>query len=66
MKRLTILLLLSVFNFPFSIFNFQLSTIPQAFAGIPEDYYEAANGKKKAELKAAMHNIISAVLRKRT
>ena len=58
MKRLTILLLLSVFNFPLSILNFQLSTIPQAFAGIPEDYYEAANGKKKAELKAAMHNII--------
>lgn len=29
-----------------------------AAAGIPEGYYDAANGKKKADLKAAMHNII--------
>lgn len=29
-----------------------------AFAGIPEGYYANADGKKKAELKAAMHNII--------
>ena len=30
-----------------------------AFAGIPEDYYTNADGKKKAELKAAMYAIIS-------
>jgi endonuclease I len=29
-----------------------------AVAGIPEGYYNAANGKKKAELKAAMRSII--------
>ncbi|MBR3858280.1 MAG: hypothetical protein IKM68_09940, partial [Bacteroidaceae bacterium] len=29
-----------------------------AFAGIPKGYYANADGKKKAELKAAMHNII--------
>lgn len=30
-----------------------------AAAGIPEGYYDAANGKKKAELKAALYNVIS-------
>lgn len=30
-----------------------------AYAGIPEGYYSAANGKKKAELKAAMHDAIA-------
>lgn len=30
-----------------------------AIADIPEGYYDAANGKKKAELKAAMYSIIS-------
>ena len=30
-----------------------------ASAGIPEGYYDAANGKKKAELKAALYNVIS-------
>ncbi len=30
-----------------------------AFAGIPKGYYDNANGKKKAELKAAMYAIIS-------
>ena len=29
-----------------------------ASAGIPEGYYDAANGKKKADLKAALHDII--------
>ncbi len=29
-----------------------------AFAGIPKGYYDNADGKKKAALKAAMHNII--------
>lgn len=33
-----------------------------AAAGIPEGYYDAANGKKKAELKAALHNIIQPVI----
>ena len=32
-----------------------------ASAGIPEGYYDAANGKKKAELKAALHDIIQPV-----
>ena len=32
-----------------------------AFAGIPEGYYANADGKKKAELKAAMHDIIQPV-----
>lgn len=46
MKRHTTLLLLSLL-------------LPCAvLAGIPKDYYNAANGKKKAELKAAMHDII--------
>lgn len=31
-----------------------------ALAGIPEGYYSKANGKKKADLKAAMHEIIQA------
>ena len=29
-----------------------------AYAGVPEGYYTAANGKKKVSLKAAMHDII--------
>ena len=46
MKRHTTLLLL-------------LSLIPYiALAGIPEGYYNAANGKKKVALKSAMHSII--------
>ena len=32
-----------------------------ASADIPEGYYDAANGKKKAELKAALHDIIQPV-----
>ena len=32
-----------------------------ALAGIPEGYYDAANGKKKEALKAAMHDIIQPV-----
>ena len=32
-----------------------------AVAGIPEGYYDAANGKKKEALKAAMHDIIQPV-----
>lgn len=32
-----------------------------AVAGIPKDYYKNANGKKKAALKAAMHDIIQPV-----
>ena len=32
-----------------------------AAAGIPKDYYKDANGKKKADLKAAMHSIIQPV-----
>ena len=46
MKRDTSLLLLSLL-IPF-----------YALAGIPEGYYDAANGKKKAALKAALHAII--------
>lgn len=33
-----------------------------ASAGVPEGYYDAANGKKKAELKAALHDIIQPVI----
>lgn len=47
MKRDTSLLLLSLL-IPF-----------YALAGIPEGYYDAANGKKKAALKAAFYSIIS-------
>ena len=47
MKQHTALFLLS-FLLPFL-----------ASAGIPEGYYDAANGKKKAELKAALYNVIS-------
>ncbi|MBO7119245.1 MAG: endonuclease, partial [Bacteroidaceae bacterium] len=32
-----------------------------ASAGIPDGYYDAADGKKKAALKAALHNIIQPV-----
>ena len=47
MKRHTTLFLLSIL-------------IPYlAVAGIPEGYYDAADGKKKAALKAAMYSIIS-------
>ena len=46
MKRHTTLLLLSLL-LPYI-----------AAAGIPTDYYKNANGKKKADLKAAMHDII--------
>ena len=46
MKRHTTLFLLSLL-IPFL-----------AAAGIPKDYYKNANGKKKAELKAALHDII--------
>ena len=46
MRRNTTLLLLSVL-LPYI-----------AIADIPEGYYSAANGKKKAALKAAMHDII--------
>ena len=49
MKRHTTLFLLSIL-------------IPYlAVAGIPEGYYDAADGKKKAALKAALHNIIQPV-----
>ena len=48
MKRHTSLLLLSFF----------LSLPYWATAGIPDGYYNAANGKKKAALKAALHDII--------
>lgn len=38
---------------------FCLLSLPYlATAGIPDGYYDAANGKKKAALKAAMHDII--------
>ena len=47
MKQHTALFLLS-FLLPFL-----------ASAGIPEGYYNAANGKKKAELKAALYKVIS-------
>ncbi len=47
MKRHTTLLLLSLL-LPYI-----------TLAGIPEGYYSAANGKKKAALKAAMYSIIS-------
>ena len=49
MKRHTTLFLLSLLV-PFL-----------AVAGIPEGYYDAANGKKKEALKAAMHDIIQPV-----
>lgn len=49
MKRHTTLFLLSLL-IPFL-----------AVAGIPKDYYKNANGKKKAALKAAMHDIIQPV-----
>lgn len=49
MKRNTTLLLLSILSLTIPIY---------ALAGIPEGYYAAANGKKKAALKAAMHSII--------
>ena len=42
-----------------SLILFCLLALPCiALAGIPEGYYDAANGKKKADLKAAMHDII--------
>ena len=53
MKRHTILLFLL---FQLSTFNFQLT-----YAGIPQDYYKNADGKKKAALKAALHDIIRPV-----
>lgn len=48
MKQYTHLLLLFLLLTPFSL-----------YAGIPEGYYTNADGKKKAALKAAMHDIIS-------
>ena len=47
MKRQTPFLLLFFLSLPYL-----------ATAGIPNGYYNAANGKKKAALKAAMHDII--------
>ena len=49
MKRHTILLIL----------QFLLLLPSIVLAGIPEGYYNAANGKKKADLKAAMHDAIA-------
>ena len=40
------------------LFLLLLLLSPLAFAGIPKDYYKNADGKKKAALKAAMHDII--------
>ena len=41
-----------------SLFLFSLLLPFIAMAGIPKDYYKNANGKKKADLKAALHDII--------
>ena len=41
-----------------TLFLLLLLLSPLAFAGIPKDYYKNADGKKKAALKAAMHDII--------
>lgn len=41
-----------------TLFLFCLSPFHHALAGIPEGYYQAADGKKKAALKAALHDII--------
>jgi len=40
------------------LLSFALSLPHIALAGIPKDYYKNADGKKKAALKAAMHDII--------
>ena len=53
MRRHTPLFLLILFLAP--------CALPLAWAGIPKGYYDAANGKKKAALKAAMHDIIQPV-----
>ena len=41
------------------LLSFFLSLPYLAMAGIPEDYYINVNGKKKAALKAAMHDVIA-------
>lgn len=51
MRRHTTLLLLFMLLGPCSS--------PFAWAGIPKGYYDNANGKKKAALKAALHDVIA-------
>ena len=41
-----------------SLFLLSLLLPYLALAGIPENYYKNADGKKKAALKAALHDII--------
>ena len=44
----------------FPLVLFCLLMLPNiVLAGIPDGYYDAANGKKKAALKAAMHDVIA-------
>lgn len=43
---------------PLFLLFFLMSLPYMVTAGIPKGYYDAANGKKKAALKAAMHDIV--------
>ena len=40
------------------VFSILLTVVLPVFADFPEGYYDTANGKKKADLKAALHEII--------
>ena len=40
------------------VYSVVASMVLPALAGFPEGYYDSANGKNKAALKAALHEII--------